>query len=88
VDVQRGKHRSPVRIAAGIIGGAFVGAYAFGLLGAKIECGATCSDGGDFEGLAGGLLGAGIGLIVGGTTGGIITARMRVPNWRPVDLRR
>jgi hypothetical protein len=86
VDVQRGKRRSPFRIAAGIIGGAALGAYALGYLGAEIECGATCGDEGDLEGIAGGLLGGGLGFILGGTTGGIITARMRVPNWRPVVI--
>ena len=88
IDVRRGVHRSPGRILLGTIVGAGAGMIVGGYLGTWIECGSHCGDEGDLEGLAGLLLGGASGLLAGGVTGGIITARHRVPRWDPVDLRR
>ena len=88
VDVQRGMHRSPSRIVIGSVLGAAAGALVGAFLGMAIECGTQCGDEGDFEGVAGFVLGGGTGIIAGGLTGGIIASRHRTARWDAVDLRR
>lgn len=88
LDVRRGYRRSGGRAAVGVVlglaGGAVVGAAA----GVLLECGASCSDeNNEFAGLAGFVLGGGLGALAGAVTGGVLGARRR-PHWQPVGLPR
>ena len=86
VDVQRGMHRSAARIAGGALLGAAGGLLVGAALGPMIECGSSCGNGGDLEGVAGFVVGGATGIIVGGVAGGFIGARFRVPSWQAVRL--
>jgi hypothetical protein len=86
VDVRRGMHRSGTRTLLGIVAGGAVGFALGALAGPSIEC-AVRDCNGDLDGLVGFVLGAGGGIVVGGTAGGIIGARKQ-PNWRSVRLTR
>ena len=88
IDVKRGQHRSPARIIIGTVLGAAAGAVAGSALGVLIECGRDCGDDGEWGGFAGFMLGGGFGILAGGTTGAIITARHRTARWEVVDPRR
>lgn len=86
VDVRRGMRRSSTRTIVGVIAGGVVGFALGAAVGPSVECSVRdCS--GDLDGLAGFLVGAGGGIVIGGTAGGIIGARKQ-PYWLSVRLLR
>ena len=87
IDVRRGPARSTGRTIAGVLIGAAGGMLLGAALGPIIECGSSCGDEGDLEGLGGFLIGGTLGIVGGGIAGGVIGARPR-PRWESVDLRR
>jgi hypothetical protein len=88
IDVRRGRGRSTGRTIAGVVIGAAGGMLLGAALGPIIECGgADCGGNNGLEGIAGFVVGAGLGTIAGGIVGGVYGARPR-PRWESVELRR
>jgi hypothetical protein len=85
IEVLRGYRRSTgwtlAGVALGLTAGALIGSFG----GVALECGGSCSDQGDLAGLAGFVIGGGLGAIAGGIAGGIIGGQRRA-HWEPVAL--
>ena len=88
IDVRRGKAQSRGRTIAGAVIGGAGGMVLGAMLGPIIECGGTdCGGTNGLEGIAGFVVGAGLGTVAGAIVGGVYGARPR-PRWESVELRR
>lgn len=85
IEVHRGYRRSAGWTVAGVLLGLGAGALVGSFAGVTLECGGSCSDQGDLAGLAGFVIGGGLGAIAGGIAGGIIGGQRR-SRWQPVAL--